>query len=286
MYKILNQYLFKSILKKPNTRFMQTTTIKESNDDYIKQDPLPNEKDDPLENSSLPSETKIWINELNEIRKGKDYIKNIRIILCKVRRLNLQFLKIIINEISDFLPKTEQDLYVAPIINKEVLLADMTLKTIAGELEVIDEKLNLQINKSEELAQDWNHHIIALDKYIESLKKIPWKKVLSYSACILAIIGFLWKMGMLRSIPSFGSNVANLLIDAGKFTGKNKISNTDLLPPVSIPTTSQSLPNMDNFKTFMESPITPIVFVSAVGVIAICLGALKIIVWVLRKTPK
>lgn len=154
------------------------------------------------------------------------------------------------------------------------LYTDMTVKTITADLEVIDNKFNLQIKKSEELAKEWSTHIKKLDAYIESLKSIPCKKLLTYSAYILTIIGFLWKMGMLRNIPSFTSSLAGLALDSSK-TGIANASSGNNVPEVS---TNISKPSMDSVKAFMESPITPRAFVMGVGSIAIMLGTLKAIV--------
>lgn len=265
MLIILQKHLERKSLKYQNTRLMHTNVQEE-----IVQDPLPL----PLpkfQEHTLPETTKSWISRLEKIKaeyseKYREKFQQGQPTLSSIPEDN--------NNLSDYISHTPQTFYVPPIINKEVLLTDFTLKTIVANLEIIDDQFKLQINKSEQLAIEWNNHISVLDKYIESLKSTRWMKLFIYSTCILTTIGFLWKMGVLKSLPSFGANIANLLLDT------TKQSNTDL-PIVNTPSM-----NMNSLKDFMESPITPGAFVMGVGGIAILMGTLRAVVWILRKTPK
>lgn len=158
-------------------------------------------------------------------------------------------------------------LFIAPDFSKEVLLTNVVYKSFVSQMDIINDKLNLEIKKSAELAHDWKVHLIALDSYIKSLESFPWKKALKYSACLLAVMTFLWKIGAYRAIPDF---VAGHIF-------KNVSSVQQVVPK----------PNIENtIQTLTETPITPIGITMGIGTLTIGYGALYAIVFILRKLPK
>lgn len=228
------------IIKIPNTRYMQTNTaVKED----IIEDPLPPEN---IENLTF---------DLHVAKKSRYEVLKEK---YKAKFQQGEPTKSSINEDGANLHEEKdnivytQPFYRGPIITREAFYTDVALKGIVANLDEINERLNVQIKKSEELGQEWNQHISNLDKYIANLRSIPWKNILTYSACIFAILGFLWKMGMLRSIPSFAGNVG-LLFEEVKGTATASIKNPENLQHFPKPSAEGSL---DTIKGIMESPIT------------------------------
>lgn len=164
-------------------------------------------------------------------------------------------------------------LYLAPNISIETFLTNAAYRTFVANVETVSEKLNIEITKSTELAHEWKTHIYALDTYIKSLVGLSWKKTLTYSACIFAILTFLWKMGAYRMIPNFASNILATNIPGA---GKSFVQSTDL-PAPNIKATINAI---------METPLTPIGVVFGVGTISIGFGILHTIAFILRKLPK
>lgn len=242
------------------TRSMQTETIQE--------EPLPIVPENPLENKTVTTKLPAWKNTLKDLKeKYKD-------LLQQGEKTTSSITDSESNQQDTVFPEKQQ-FYIPPIINKEVLLADLTVKTISGNLDEVNDRLNLQIKKSEELAKEWTEQIKKLEAYTESLKTIQWKKMLTYSICTLTVLAFLWKMVSLRSIPNFLGNLGGFLLDSST---SGNVSDYNIPSPSNIPK-----PSMDSIKLFMESPITPVAFVASVGSVTLVVGTLKLIVWVLRK---
>jgi hypothetical protein len=167
-------------------------------------------------------------------------------------------------------PRMAEPLYQPPNLSKEALATNLFMQAFINHLEELATRLNKEITKSADLAKEWKLHIKALDEYIKSLSKLPWKKIIGYSACFFTIIAFLYKMGTLR-IPDFFSGVINIL------------------PTPSIKNITEDLPKPQTETTLsiiMESPITPLALITGVGVLAISLTTLKALVWALRTIPK
>lgn len=171
---------------------------------------------------------------------------------------------------TEYKPFAKQEpLFVPPVINTEATMVNVMMKSFVSQIQELSQHLGKEITKSTELAHQWKQHIHALDKYIESLKQMPWKKVLTYGACLITVTGFLWKMGAARALPDFLSNVI-------QFVPKT------VLPEATIPK-----PNIEStLRTAMETPVTPLTIITAVGAITVTLSILKVTLLVLRKLPK
>jgi hypothetical protein len=81
----------------------------------------------------------------------------------------------------------------------EVSMTDVVMKSIT-------DSLGKQVNKSDDLAKEWKSNISNLDTFIKGLS--AWKRVIGYTACLLTIGAFLWKMG---AIPNFLSNIISIV---------------------------------------------------------------------------
>jgi hypothetical protein len=168
-----------------------------------------------------------------------------------------------------------EPLFVPPILNKETLLADVIVKTVTCEINEIGERLGKEVKKSNELALEWKQHILALDQYIKSLSGLPWKKLLTYSACTLTVLMFLYKMGIMRMIPNFMSNVISII-------PLPKMDTTSSTPIIE---TVKEMPK-PSIRDLLDTPLTPVGIVTGIGVATVTVGSLKLILWVLRKVPK
>lgn len=178
------------------------------------------------------------------------------------------------NELSDE-PREQIPYYKAPDLSVEALLTDTVVKVATAHLDEISTRLGANIQKSTELANEWKLHISALDSYIKTLSTLPFKKTLKYTACLLTIGAFLWKMGALRAIPDFLSSALSLI-------STPTLSTTHVTNSINIPK-----PNIEStLKVIMETPMTPFAIVTGVGVLTVGLGLLKATLWVLRKAPK
>lgn len=161
-------------------------------------------------------------------------------------------------------------------MSKEALLADHTVMVTTAALDQLVEKGNLNIQRSEGLAVMWRDHLKQWDEFVKSLKGVPWKKVIGYSACIMTVLGFFWKMGTLRGIPNFLSNTVISSASGAISQGASSSLNTAQIPK----------PESLNFKDIMDSPLTPMAMVTIVGGFTITLGAIKAILWTLNKLLK
>jgi hypothetical protein len=104
---------------------------------------------------------------------------------------------------------SKQDVYTPIVVSMEVSMTDVVMKSITANVESIADSLGKQVNKSDELAKEWKSNISNLDTFIKGLS--TWKRVIGYTACLLTIGAFLWKMGALRAIPNFLSNMINIV---------------------------------------------------------------------------
>jgi hypothetical protein len=82
----------------------------------------------------------------------------------------------------------------------------------------------------------------------------------------------LWKMGAMRSIPNFMTNMISLMPTP-------RVSPSALDKDIPLPSTR-------SLQAIMESPLTPLTIVTGIGVITISLGVLNLIAWTLRRIPK
>jgi len=77
-------------------------------------------------------------------------------------------------------------------------------------------------------------------------------------------------MGALRAIPNFLSNMITIVPSGGihpvKEISKEGVSNT--------------------LHTMMETPLTPLTIVASIGILTLGIGTLKIIAWILQRSPK
>ncbi len=106
---------------------------------------------------------------------------------------------------------------------------------------------------------------------------MSWVNFFKVSATVLTIGVFLWKMGALRSVPYLASN----LITAVPMP-KLDISKLGNVTPSSVP-----LPKPETtIQTLMETPLTPFGFVAFTGTLTLAVGSLKVLAWILRKSPK
>jgi hypothetical protein len=152
-------------------------------------------------------------------------------------------------------------------------MTNTVVRATVAHIEEISTRLGANIQKSTELAEEWKQHISALDSYIKSLSTLPWKKILKYTACLLTIGAFLWKMGALRAIlNSLTLSSALSLLPTRKFTTASEMN----MPKPYIETT---------LKVMMETLLTPLAIVTGVGILSIGFGLLKITLWALRKAP-
>lgn len=153
---------------------------------------------------------------------------------------------------------------------KEIMVTDVVCKTFVANMEELGQNLGKDIEKSATLAVEWKEQIKATDTYIKSLKGLPWKRLMTWSSCLLLLGGFLWKMGMMRALPDFAGSFLNVI---PKLTPSN-ISSVKEIPK----------PSATNIvETLAHTPLTPIGIVAGVGVITVSLGILKGLVWVFRK---
>lgn len=106
-------------------------------------------------------------------------------------------------------------LYQRPNLSHESLLADIAYREVVKQVDDVGIALGKDLTKNKELADDWRTHIHALDKYIKSLEGLPWRKMLSYSACFLLVGTFIWKMGALRVLPDFLGTAIKLIPTTG-----------------------------------------------------------------------
>lgn len=162
-------------------------------------------------------------------------------------------------------PQVNKRFYTPLVVSMEVSMTDVVMKSIT-------DSLGKQVNKSDELAKEWKSNISNLDTFIKGLS--AWKRVIGYTACLLTIGAFLWKMGALLAIPNFLSNMIRIV--------------PAILPSGGIhPVKEISKEGMSNtLHTMMETPLTPLTIVASIGILTLGIGTLKIIAWILQRSPK
>ena len=180
-----------------------------NDDEEIQQDPIQE-----IMTTPTTSDEKIKIPSLFEIKK-EAYEEKISILQENLQKQNCITTKIIPNDNLEREHLAQYfDLYKPVDLSQEALLTNTFMMSTVSSLNTIKDSLHLQIESNVELGQDWKKHIHVLDEYIKSLKSMPWKKALKYSACILTVGAFLWKMGAMRSISQFASSINKCYTDA------------------------------------------------------------------------
>lgn len=181
------------------------------------------------------------------------------------------------NTHNDILPQPEyvdRTFYQPTPLSFEALKIDAAMKGAVASFEEITDLLGIVIKKDEELVNTWKDIIKKYDDFIISLSDVNWKKIIGYSAGLLLISSFLWKMGAMRAIPNFASSLINFIPAPPTLNVTNIAKDT---PKPQIDTTLQHI---------METPITPFAIVTGMGVLSLGLCALRITAWALRKLPK
>lgn len=86
--------------------------------------------------------------------------------------------------------------YTTPLINKEAILADNIVRSLCGSLEKACTDININVNRSDELATVWQKQLNDFDTFITSTKTTSvWIKWALWSTATILIGSFLWKMG-------------------------------------------------------------------------------------------
>jgi len=173
-------------------------------------------------------------------------------------------------------PINREPIYIPPDLSREALMTDVAMKTFVANIDEIGTLLGKEIKKSTELATAWQSHIKNIDEYIKSLSGMPWKKLLTYSACILTIGAFIYKMAAWRMIPNFLSNLISIVPN-----------NITTVTPSGNVIRDVPKPNIENtVNAIMHTPLTPITIVTCIGGMTIAMAFVKGLVWFLRKAPK
>lgn len=167
--------------------------------------------------------------------------------------------------------------YHPPNLGAHAKVAETVITSVSTSVLEIADKMNIEVKQSQELAQELKKDVKELDTWLNSLPKMSWVNFFKVSATVLTIGAFLWKMGALRSVPYLASN----LITAVPMP-KLDISKLGNVTPSSVP-----LPKPETtIQTLMETPLTPFGLVAFTGTLTLAVGSLKVLAWVLRKTPK
>lgn len=163
-----------------------------------------------------------------------------------------------------------------PNLSHESFFADTAYREVVKQVDELGLALGKDLEKSQELADDWRKHIIALDAYIKSLQGLPWRRILSYSACFLLVGAFIWKMGALRVLPDFLGTAIKLIPTTGMSSTTMQETVAEL-PKPSVTSTINAI---------TESPVAVFGIVIGVSMGVICLGFMKITILALKRLPK
>jgi hypothetical protein len=157
-------------------------------------------------------------------------------------------------------------------VTREAQLTDVAMKSLIASAATIAQAWGKQIPRCNVLTEIWKAHITKLDTYISKLSS--WKRTIGYGACLVTVGLFIWKMGAMRAIPDFLTNmigiVPSLAQEAGSKTAKD--------------TSKEGLNQI--FETIMETPLTFITIVTGVGLFTVGIAVLKVVAWALRRGPK
>ena len=223
---------------------------------------LINDNDEDDEDDKDDGHTKIWyaLNEQSKQKLAQEILE-----LQQQQRYD-----------NENIPMPHREPFIIPTFTKESLLADSVIKTVTANVDAISERLGVQIEKSAELTHQWKTHLLNLDKFIESLNGMQWKKIATWTACSITIAAFLWKMGALRKIPHFLGSMVDIIPVSG-FAKKG----TQIVGDANTPVPSLNLENA--YSAILDTPLMPVVLVGSITVIGFTLGALKGVLWALRK---
>ena len=164
---------------------------------------------------------------------------------------------------------------------KEAERTDSILRGIVTNLTVCGDRLNMEIEKLENLRIQWQESIAKSDKLMDDFNQVTqsfWKKKwFTVSVSTITIAFFLFQMYKYKALPNF----VGLVIDAGSsiFTSATK----DNVPDIA----TMPKPSLQNtIKVIAETPLAPLTILTGVGLFTISLGALRFATFILKKMPK
>lgn len=163
-----------------------------------------------------------------------------------------------------------------PIINlsvisqsPEVISLDQFMKLTVNQLDVLSEKVGINLEKSQELTSKWDKLKLKLDAYIKSLKDTNYKKIFTIASCISAALYFSYQMGLYRKIPDFVTTLVSN-IPTPNFTS-------------TTPKAADVLDVESAITKIKDYPLTPLTIVTSIGTIATTLMILRASLWLIRK---
>jgi hypothetical protein len=163
---------------------------------------------------------------------------------------------------------------------KEAEMLDRMLRGIVTSMEICDQKLNLEIKKSDQLRVEWQKLIVDSDKLMDDYNKVTqpfWKKKwFTVSASMITLGFFLFQMYKYKAMPNF----IGLLADLGEAMFKSSASKnatTDL--NISIP----KLNITETIKAVADTPLAPTTIIFGVGTCTTIFAAFKLARFIFRK---
>lgn len=274
----------KPIISTPNTSPLAATTVQqEPNATAIALDTPPvvevkkhkiNEQDDSGDEQeshpTTPTTSSGWLEKLrNRLFSGND--------ITPLETKNVA------NESTD--NRTAQELTLPMIPYKfftpEAEITDRILKGIVANLQVCNERLNLNLSQSEALRTEWEDLNKKNDKLMNdfnNLTKPFWKrKWFTISASTITLAFFLFQMYKFKALPNFigmAVDIGSSLFQSTAEESKKEITNL----PIS---------NIQNtIKIIAETPVAPLTILTGVGIFTVSLGVLRLATFILRKIPK
>lgn len=106
-----------------------------------------------------------------------------------------------------------------------------------------------------------------------------WQKVIGYGICITVLFAALWKVGALRALPSFASNIVSI-IPSSLISESTKATVKESAPMPSLGHTVDTL---------LETPLTVGAIATGTGILILGVGSLKLVAMILsafRHVPK
>jgi hypothetical protein len=142
---------------------------------------------------------------------------------------------------------------------------DVGIKLATMNLDSLAEKVGVNIEKSEELVSKWDEIKKRLEDNLKSLEGVNWKKTLTYTAIVIAVIGFVYQCGIVGKLPNFAANVFNN-IPLPNFGNVPKPTSTD---------TS----TLELISKIMEKPVTlsPLNTLTGMGILCGVVVAIKVL---------
>jgi tetrahydromethanopterin S-methyltransferase subunit B len=157
--------------------------------------------------------------------------------------------------------------------NSAILLAtDNIVKGINYKLGTIAESLHIQVEKSEKLGEDWNIVMKNLQAYRKSLEGVNLKKVFLTLSASIAIVTFMYKMGVVGKLAKFGLGIISEIGSSPNLPGSGPIS------PFENMVDKLKVPDSKVVNNVMENALTPGIIIG----VGISLGTLMIAAKVLR----